>query len=306
MGTNLRKLTQLSQWKPQARERAVLLAMISGPLALLLVLVMSVIVVASLSRVPAPVNTYAAIANTERVQNFARNALLLWLGGSKPAEKRLLDRNHAEQSIDLSSAGFEVFSIEPVDVARLQGSDAAEWEVTMAATLVVPGSNGAPQVNTYKVIVLDHDGDYQLLTWPSIVNHANSTFTVNSRYTAPVDRNSALGSALERFVTAYLTSTGPNTSLGQYVSAAFTGSPIADSPYSSAEIESIKALEDNPLVANAKPGDQLSVMVRVKASASVDTWSVMDLPLKVSLGDNNIWLVDGIESPVRWGAVTGK
>lgn len=305
MATNLRKLTQLSQWKPRARERAIWVAIVSGPLALLIALLAVVVMAASLSKVPAPVNTYTAIADTTKVQNYARNALLLWLGGNTGQEKPLLARNTAERSVDLSNAGFEVFSVDPAGVERHPGSDAVEWVVTLSATLVVPGSNGAPQVSTYAVTVLDRDGSYQLLTWPRIANPPTETFTVSSKYTVGVEKNGPLGKALDRFVVAYLTSVGSNTSLGQYVSAQFAGAPIANTPYSSVEIESIKSLAGSQTVSAAKPGDTLSVLVRVKAGASVDTWSVMDLPLRVSLGDNNIWLVDGFDNPVRWGPIGG-
>lgn len=305
MASNMRLLLQPSQWKPRVRERALVFALISGPLALLLSLIVGVAAITAVSRIPTPVNTYAAISDVARVQNYARTALVLWLSGSKPSEKPLLARKTAEQSISLSENGFEVFAVDPVDVVRYQGSDAVEWVVTLSATLVPPGS-GASQVNRYAVTVLERDGSYQLLTWPAIVNGTSETFTVSSKYTVPVDRNGSLGQSLERFVTAYLTSTGTATSLGQYVSAQFTGSAILDSPYSSVEILEINALADSPQPATAKPGTQLGVLLRVKAIAAVTTWSVMDLPLKVTLGANNVWLVDGIESPVRWGAVGAK
>jgi len=305
MATNLRKLTQLSAWKPRARERALLAAMISGPLALLVSLIVGALLIGAVANTPKAVNTYDAISSSQRAQNYARNALLLWLSGSKPSEKVLLSRNTSEQAVDLSDNGFEVFTIDPVDIVRHQGSDAVEWVVTLSATLVSPGAN-SPQVNRFAVTVLEHGGDYQLLTWPVIVNADNKSFTVSSKYTVPVERTSPLGQSLQRFVTAYLTSTGSATSLGQYVSAEFRGTAIADSPYSSAEITSIKALSDSPQPATAKPGTQLSVLVRVKASASVGTWSVMDLPLRMSLGANNVWLVDDFDSPLRWGSITGK
>ena len=304
MASNLQLLLQPAQWKPRVRERALLFAIISGPLALLLSLIVAVAAITSLARIPAPVNTYSAISDVTRVQNYARTALVLWLSGSKSSEKPLLGRKTAEQGVSLSDVGFEVFSVDPVDIVRHQGSDAVEWVATMAATLVPPGS-GAPQVNRYTVTVLEHDGSYQLLTWPAITNGNSSTFTVASKYNVPVERTGPLGQSLERFVTAYLTSTGAATSLGQYVSPEFTGSAILDSPYSSVEILETKAAAGSPPPGTAEPGTQIGVLVRVKAMASVGTWSVIDLPLKVTRAANDVWLVDGIESPVRWGSISG-
>ncbi|BBX87883.1 conjugal transfer protein [Mycolicibacterium aubagnense] len=300
----LRKLTDLSQWKPKARERALLFAMISGPLSLVMVLGAVVLLVSILARLPKPVNTYAAITEVTRVQNFARNSLLLWLGGTTSSENPLVARSSAALAITLSQVPFEVRSIDPTDIERWQGKDAVEWRATSAVTLVVPGADSA-QINRYAVTVLDHGGNYQLLTWPSIVNADTTTFKVASKYTTPVDKSGPLGQSMNRFVTAYLTSTGTATSLGQYVSAKFTGSAIVNSPYSTATIEEIKAAADSPATNNASPGSQVSVLVRVKAAASDKTWSVMDLTLRVSLGSNKVWLVDGIDAPIGWGSISG-
>lgn len=304
MASNLRKMTQPTQWKPQARRRATLLAIYSGPLALALVLLLGLATFASFGKVPKPVDTYAAITETTRVQNFARNALLLWLGGTVTSEKPLLARSSAAQTISLSETPFEVRSIDPSDIERFPGTDAVQWRVTLSATLVAPGSP-TPQVNRFAVTVLDRDGDFQLLTWPYIVNIATTEFKVASRYTVPVDRTGPLGQSLDRFATAYLTSTGNATSLGQYTSAEFSGAAIAGSPFTTAAIEEIRAMEGSVPLNTAKPGDRISVLVRVKASASLQTWSVMDFPLRMSLSANDVWLVDGFDSPVRWGNLTG-
>lgn len=300
-----RKLTDLSQWKPKARERALLFAMVSGPLALCMVVFMVMVMSAILHRLPKPVNTYHAITDVTRVQNYARNSLLLWMAGNSNSQKPLLLRSSAAKSIELSEVPFEVRSIDPSDIERWQGSDAAEWRVTFAVTFVAPGS-GTSQINRYSVTVLDHDHDYQLLMWPSIVNVDTTPFKVASKYTVPVGDKSSLTDSLEKFVTAYLTSKGGATSLGQYVSAQFHGSAISDSPYTEAKITDIKSARGGPPVANAKPGAEAHVLVRVKATASTKTWSIMDLALKASLGNNNVWLVDGIDAPIGWGDITGN
>lgn len=303
MASNLRKLTQPSLWKPKARERALIFAMISGPLSLLLVLATIALTAIILTRLPAPVNTYTAITEVTRVQNYARNSLLLWMGGTPTSEKALMSRSSASKSIDLSEVPFEVRSIDPSDVVRWQGTDAVEWQVTFAVTFVAPGQSAA-QINRYVVTVLDREGDYQMLLWPTIVNSDTQLFRVASKYTAPVDRGGSLAQSLDRFVTAYLTSTGEATSLGQYVSSQFVGTAISDSPYSKAEILDIKASADTPVPSDPQPGDQLKVLVTVKASASIKTWSIMQLPLRVSLGTNKVWLVDGIDAPIGWGPLS--
>ena len=302
--SSLRKLTNLSQWKPRARERAFLFAMISGPLSLLLVVVMLALTANILAHLPKPVNTYAAITEVTRVQNFTRNTLLLWLGGSSTSESPLLARSSAAQSITLSEVPFEVRSVDPSDIVRWQGADAVEWQATSAVTMVVPGADSA-QINRYSVTVLDRSGSYQLLAWPSIVNADTVAFKVATKYTVPVEKTGSLGQSLDRFVTAYLTSTGGATSLGQFVSSKFTGSAIVNSPYSSATIEDIKEAAGGPQVGNAAPGTQVNVLVRVKATVSIKTWSVMDLALRVSLGSNKVWLVDGIDAPIGWGSIRG-
>lgn len=305
MFSNLGKLFRISEWKPKARERGLVFSIISGPLALLLVVLMVSLMARILSNLPKPVDTYKAITEVTRVQNYARNSLLLWMGGSSSAQVALMARSSASQTIELSKVPFEVRSIDPSDIVRFQGANAVEWQATFAVTFVAPGSNSA-QINRFLLTILDEDGNYQMLLWPSIVNPDTQPFKVASKYTVPVDSNGSLSQSLARFVTAYLTSTGGATSLGQYVSSKFTGSAIADSPYSLAEIQEIKASTGSPLPGDAEPGTELKVLVKVKASASLDTWSVMHLPLRVTLGSNKVWLVDGIDAPVDWGAIAGR
>lgn len=319
--TIVAKLTEalkLSNWKPRARERAVAFALVCAPLALVVSMLCVYILAVSVSKIEKPADTYAAITDVTRVQNFARNSLLLWLGGSSTSEKPLLARSSAATSIQLSEVPFEVRSIEPSDIERWQGSDGkrrsaehgsqttsqvAEWRVTFAVTYVAPGDSAA-RISHYAVTVLERDHNYQLLIWPSIVNLDTTAFTVASKYVQAIGEKTPLADSLKRFVTAYLTSTGGATSLGQYVSAQFHGSAIADSPYTEAAIESIKSADGDPPLSGSKPGTQLRVMVRVKAMSSVKTWSVMDLALRVSLGSNNVWLVDSIDSPIGWGEVS--
>ncbi|SIL99624.1 Uncharacterised protein [Mycobacteroides abscessus subsp. abscessus] len=305
MFSNLGKLFRISEWKPKARERGLVFSIISGPLALLLVVLMVSLMARIMSNLPKPVDTYKAITEVTRVQNYARNSLLLWMGGSSSAQVALMARSSASQTIELSKVPFEVRSIDPSDIVRFQGANAVEWQATFAVTFVAPGSNSA-QINRFLLTILDEDGNYQMLLWPSIVNPDTQPFKVASKYTVPVDSNGSLSQSLGRFVTAYLTSTGGATSLGQYVSSKFTGSAIADSPYSLAEIQEIKASTGSPLPGDAEPGTELKVLVKVKASASLDTWSVMHLPLRVTLGSNKVWLVDGIDAPVGWGAIAGR
>lgn len=287
------------------RERALVFAVISGPLALMMAVMTFAMTAMILARLPKPVNIYTAITEVTRVQNFARNSLLLWMGGSISSQPVLLARSSASQKIDLSPVPFEVRSIDPSDIVRWQGYDAAQWQATFAVTFVAPESNSA-QINRYMVTVLDHDGDYQMLTWPSIVNPDTKPFRVATKYTSPVDSRGSLRQSLDQFVTAYLTSTGGATSLGQHVSAKFSGSAISDSPYTGAEIQEVKAAVDTPVPAKPAPGTELKVLVTVKASASTQTWSVMQLALRVSLGANKVWLVDGIDAPVDWGAIDGE
>ncbi|MGC7194420.1 hypothetical protein RA997_23010, partial [Mycobacteroides abscessus subsp. abscessus] len=70
MLSTLGKLFHISQWKPKARERGLVFAMISGPLALLLVVLMLLNTARILAHLPKPVDTYKAITEVTRVQNY--------------------------------------------------------------------------------------------------------------------------------------------------------------------------------------------------------------------------------------------
>jgi hypothetical protein len=281
---SLKRLTQLSQWKPQARERALWVAIVAGPLAMLMSVLLLGVTLFAISRSPKPVNVYRSIADTQRV------------------EQKLLERKADEQSLDLSVTGFEVYNITPVDIERYPGTDAVEWVVTMAVSRVVPGADGTPRTNTYVVTLLERDSNLQLLTLPRIVNPEMGRFTVDSSYTVAVDKKGPLGKSLEGFLSAYLTG-GQGVSLRDYVSAGFTDPAISGSPYRSVEVEWIRAVSGTKDVSAGKPGDSVSALARVKASASQDTWTVMDFPVRMSMADNGNWWVDGFDSPLRWGKI---
>lgn len=299
---SLKRLTQLSQWKPQARERALWVAIVAGPLAMLMSVLLLGVTLFAISRSPKPVNVYRSIADTQRVEHFASDSLLLSLGGTTAVEQKLLERKADEQSLDLSVTGFEVYNITPVDIERYPGTDAVEWVVTMAVSRVVPGADGKPRTNTYVVTILERDGSLQLLTLPRIVNPEMGRFTVDSSYTVAVDKKAPLGTSLEGFLSAYLTG-GQGVSLRDYVSAGFNEPAISGSPYRSVEVEWIRAVSGTKDVSAGKPGDSVSALARVKASASQDTWTVMDFPVRMSMADNGNWWVDGFDSPLRWGKI---
>ena len=299
----IKELTNLANWKPKARERAVLVSLVAAPLAVVLSLFSLLIMAKTMANVPKSVDVYRAITDTTEVQNFARNRLLQWLAGTSSSEKLLMSAATAAKSIELSEVPFEVRAIDPAGIAHWTGADADQWRVTFAVTFVAPGT-GAPQTNRFDVTVLDRDGDFQMLLWPMIANTDNAPYTVQSAYTVGVDSKSALFTSMKHFATAYLTSTADSASLGRFVSARFHGAAVADSPYNDVEVESVKLIEGSPQPSTANPGTQVAALVRVKASASIKTWSIMDLPLRVSLSDNSVWLVDAIDAPVDWGALS--
>ncbi|KXO90608.1 Uncharacterised protein (plasmid) [Tsukamurella tyrosinosolvens] len=297
------KMLKFSEWKRSTLNRAMLYSAIAWPFAIVLSIFSVLLSYGAISKVPKAIDVNRAYSNIVAAQNFAYDSLLLWMAGTTSSEKRLMQRSSAGPNITLSQVPFEVRDIRPAAVVPYKGSDADEWQIVFAVTFVPPGSSSA-QTNNYQVTLLDaRDQNFQLLLWPVIVNPASKPFKVDSKYGDPVDKNGPLGKSLTRFATAYLASPDSSPTLGQYVSNGF-GAPIASSPYTSVELLEVRAERGSPQLSSATEGTTLHVMARVKAMASLQTWSIMDLPLTVQLRGNDVWVVDKIDSPIGWGSIT--
>lgn len=293
--------------RPSVQRKLLLASYFTGPIAILLVLLLGFFMVST--RPPTPVETYTALTQYNRAEYFARQYLLIWLAGSDRLSDQLSEMTSVgERKIELNPDPLKVTDINVVSVKRwiTDVEDETEWSFTLAATTLPPG--GQRSRNYYEVTFVEKDGAFQAITLPRLTTVSTTPVTVATKYGQKVALDGTLGKTLSGFVQAYL-APGKN-SLSGYVSEEFKYPPVSGAPYSSVKVTSIEATGGAQVggkeVSAAQPGDSFDILVTVRASVSATTWVTMQLPLRVHMTSNSQWLVDDITSPVDFGEVTEK
>ncbi len=250
-----------------------------------------------------PVNVLAEINDYVGAEFFARNFLLVWLAGSPTEAAKLVSMSAMAGQPEMNPDPVTVSDINAVPpVSRTPAGAETEWGITLAATLIPPGTGRAVR-SFFRVTFLEAGGTFKALMWPRPVNDTSRAVQIAPFYTQGVGVNSPLGVSVTNFMTAFYTSNNAGT-LGRYVSADFTEDPILHSPYTSITVKVITAGKDSPDPATAKPGDTIHLLVTAKAASSTTTFNTIDAPLRATLGNNRQWLIDGFDDPVHFGAVT--
>ena len=295
--------------RPSVQRKALLVSYFTGPVAIVLVLVLGFFMVAT--RPPSPVDTYKALTEYNRAEYFARQYLLVWLAGSNRLSDRLAEMTSVGENmkLDLNPDPMSVTDINVTDVLRFptDNPNETEWSFTLAASTIPPGSSATR--NYYYVTFVEHEGAFQVITLPRLTTATMTPIKVNTVYTQKVALDGSLGKMLANFVQAFLIP-GASGNLGRYVSESFQFPPITGAPYTSVRITALAAAGDTSIggkeVSTAQPGDAFDVLVTVKTSVSTTTYTTQQLPLRVHMTPNGQWLVDTITSPVDFGAVSNR
>lgn len=251
-----------------------------------------------------PIDVQRAINNYTKSQFFAQNLLLTWAAGDPKDATKLASMCAMPGQPTLNPSPFTVLYINPTDVQVTPAGEQTEWEWTFGATLILPQS-GTSLRSYFLVTTLESGGSFKCLNNPRPVNDAARNFEVKPYYTIGTSVKGPLGKQVSDFMNAYYTANNPG-SMGRFVTGNFTDTPIAASPYTSLEVTSIMLGQGSVDTTQAKPGDTVTAQVTAKASASNSTFNTIDAVLKLSLSNNNQWLIDGFESPIHFGAVSYK
>lgn len=251
-----------------------------------------------------PIDVQRAINNYTKSQFFAQNFLLTWAAGDPKDAAKLASMCAMPGQPELNKSPFTVLYINPTDVRVTPAGEQTEWEWTFGATLILPQS-GTSLRSYFLVTALESGGSFKCLNFPRPINEASRNFEVKPYYTVGTSVKGPLGKQVSDFMNAYYIANNPG-SLGRFVTSNFTDTPIAASPYTSLEVQSINLAEGSIDTSRAKPGDSVSAQVTAKASASNDTFNTINAVLKLTLSNNNQWLIDGFESPIHFGEVSYK
>lgn len=286
--------------RPEVQRKFLLMSMLSGPVAIIVAVLALAYVV--LNKPPTPTDVHRELTAYTNASYFARNYLLVWLGGSTRQQDNIMAMTSAAGSFKLNPDPQRVTDLNITDVLWTPAEDSAqtEWAFTIAATTTPPGSNSTR--NFYRVTLVESNGAFQAITLPRLVNQGTTPIRIATVYTSSTALDGVLGKTIANFAKAYLIP-GDSGSLGRYVSEKFTESPISGSPYTAVRVTSINVGEGSPDPAQASAGDSVEIMVTVQASISLTTFTTMQLPLRVSLTSGGQWLVDSITEPVNFGVV---
>lgn len=286
--------------RPSVQRKALLFSVFAGPLALLVAL--ATLVFAVVTKPPATGDINKTITAYTRAEFFARNYLLIWLGGDTKQGERFAELTSTNERIALNPDPMTVQDINVTDVLKTEAGTETEWAFTLAANAIPPG--GSLSRNYYRVTFVELDGAYQAITLPRLTNREVVPIRISSVYSGGADLNGVLGKNVANFAKAYLTP-GDAGNLGRYVSEKFPGEPISNSPYTSVQLTNL-AYAGDKTPADAAAGDSIEILATIKASVSTTTYTFMQLPLRVTQTSNGQWLVDGITEPVDFGAVEAR
>ncbi len=252
---------------------------------------------------PKPVDVLSEINDYVSAEFFARNFLLVWLAGGPTEAGKLVSMSAMSGQPEMNPDPVTVTDINAVPpISRTPAGKETEWAITLAATLIPPGAGRAVR-SFFRVTFLEAGGTFKALMWPRPVNDTSRAVQIAPFYTQGVGLTSPLGTAISNFMSAFYTSNNAGA-LGRFVSAEFTDDPIVNSPYTSVAVKTITAAKDSPDPATAQPGDTIHLIATAKAASSTTTFNTIDAPLRVTLGNNRQWLIDGFDEPVHFGAVT--
>lgn len=238
---------------------------------------------------------------------WARDYLLLWLGGKPTQAAQLESMTILPGRPELNEDPLTVLDIRSAPgILRTPAADGkpeVEWAMTLAAVIVPPGSGGASVRTFYRVTFLQAGATFKALMYPRPVNATAQPVQIQPHYTTGVSLDGPVAKTVRDFMSAFYT-TGNDGQLGRFVSGEFKEDPLAGSPYTTVEVTGIASGSDSADPAQAKPGDVMHILVTAKASSSTKTFNLINAPLRISLSPNKQWLVDGFDEPIRFGNVS--
>lgn len=316
-------VSRIEELKPETRRWGLLATVGAAWLALLLALGFGTHLEVHVAR-EKTIDVMKVINEYEDAQHFAHNFVLVWaMGGHNQAQDdtaKLAAMTSFADQVELSVDPYTALDINLVPpITRTEdagGGGEIEWGMTMAVTIIPPGRGSATRLRV-RVVFLDAGGTFKALLWPRPVNETARAVQIKSAYVRSVEmrsndpknptKKSVLGEKIDGFMRGYYQANNPGT-LGSFTTQGFAvkDQPLVNSPYNAVEVTSIQATADSADPAKAQPGDKMHLRVTAKAMTSNETFSTIDVPLRVILSENKQWLVDGFEDPIHYGAVQYK
>lgn len=240
-----------------------------------------------------PQMQYEALSYS-RVQNYAMNFFQVWMMGDVNSRQTLEGFYSAIPLSDINADPAKITSLNVADLS-VEPTPQGEilWQVTIGATVTPPGVTAATR-QYYRVDVIQKEDSLAVAKLPEIVELDRPAIKAGNAYSTPVSSNSPLYQVSVNFAGTYLTPQSAE-SFGRYVTAGFEGEPLANSPYTGAEVTGVFVARDT-MVDNVDPGTEVDVLIRVRASTSRSSYQTMDIPITAVRQENGQWLVNSMST----------
>ena len=230
-----------------------------------------------------------------RVEYQAQNFFQVWMMGDESSKATL---ESFYDAVPLNDINADPAKISDLNVADLTVAPTKQgevlWSVTLGTTMTPPGVNESTR-QYYRVDLLQRGESLAVAKLPVIVDMERPTVKAQNAYPNRVNSSSPLYQVAVNFAATYLTPQS-SESFGRYVTAEFVGEPLKNSPYSGAQVTSV-SLEQGDSAEQASAGDELKVMIRVRASTSQSSYQTMDIPVTAIKQKNDQWLINSLSDP---------
>lgn len=272
---------------------------IAGILALIIAILGTVLALNAKNSVPKKPQMQAETLAYSRVENYAKNFFQVWAMGDKQSASTLKEFYSANPLNDLNADPAQITDLNTADI-KVQPTPQNEilWTVTLGATMKSPGL-GEPTRNFYDISILQKDKSLTIAKLPNVVELDRPKIEAENVYSSSVPSNNPLYQVSVNFASTYLTPQNAE-SFGRYVTADFKGNPLANSPYSGANVTGVY-LPFNTVTDQFKAGDMTSVLIRVRASTSQSTYQTMDMIVTAVIQSNGQWLINSIDTAPQTG-----
>lgn len=288
--------------RPEMRANLFRYAVLSGPLALVLVLMSMCSSIRSTDPViPDVVEEARAIT---RVTSWGTDYITLWLGGSDDGSgtsvESLQKMTDAPGSVDLPRTAYGVRQVDVYADDMVQiGTDEFLWRLR-ASVLVIPPGSSRPERMTFTFDAAEFEDGFRATAMPRPVSSASVPFVAVSAYGETAGKDTRVFTAAENFSAAYLTPDSTKATLGSTVTSDFEDGPLARSLWTTTEVKSVNFYGDSDRfdLNSASTGDSIHALITVKASSSSSTYSIIQMPVEMDMLSNGQWAVVGFDEMV--------
>lgn len=263
-------------WVTKTITVLMLVAQVTGPVALLLVLAL-----AAAPDTKSPVKQAApdsAVADERAaVGAYASDYVTTWLTTTRGQEKRLEPFLSTYATASFPKTPWQVSNPAVAGITPPSGGKAAEtpegaWSVTISATVAENSQTAGVRRYFQAPIIRTEDGAMTAAALPALVPGPTQAVAPDLAYREQVPADDPVATAAAEFLTALLV----GGDVTRYITPGAPILAVTPPPYTKVEVDKVQADEDPSDHNTTKPedGDQLQLLVRAVATPTAETSAV--------------------------------